>query len=225
MAGVDASAWDDRYAADDRVWGGEPNRFVVEYLSGIEPGTAIDLAAGEGRNAVWLATRGWDVTAVDFSSVGLRKAREMAADAGVSMATVAQDVHTFDPTVPVDLVLLCYLQIPDAEQIHLLRRVQGWLQPGGRVFVVAHDKANTVGGPPDRGVRYSLEQTVGALDDLRIDFAEVLDRDGALDTVVMASRVDQSRLQLSHVPWKKVLRPTNASPGSGWVRPGRGQPP
>lgn len=186
MAAVDASAWDDRYAAEDRVWGGEPNRFVAEYLSSVEPGAAIDLGAGEGRNAVWLAQQGWDVTAVDFSAVGLLKAREMAADAGVSIATVACDVEAFDPTVPVDLVLLCYLQIPDAEQVRLLRRVQRWLQPGGRVFVVAHDKLNTVGGPPDPGVRYSVEQTVSALDELQIDVAEVLDRDGALDTVVMA---------------------------------------
>ncbi len=186
MADVDAHAWDDRYAAEDRVWGGEPNRFVVQYLRDLPPGSAIDLGAGEGRNSVWLAQQGWDVTAVDFSATGLRKAREMAADAGVSLATVAEDVTAFDPTVPVDLVLLCYLQIPDEHQIALLRRLPDWLQDGGAVFIVAHDKANTVGGPPDPSVRYSVEQTVAALEGLRIDVAEVLDRDGALDTVVLA---------------------------------------
>lgn len=186
MAGMDASGWDDRYAAEDRVWGGEPNRFVEQYLGPLEPGSAIDLGAGEGRNAFWLATRGWDVTAVDFSAVGLQKAREMAADAGVPLATVAEDVDAYDPTMPVDLVLLSYLQIPDAAQVRLLRRLGDWLKPGGRVFIVAHDKANTVGGPPDESVRYSVEQTVAALDELHVEVAEVLDRDGALDTVVMA---------------------------------------
>ncbi|MEI2785642.1 MAG: methyltransferase domain-containing protein [Candidatus Nanopelagicales bacterium] len=79
---MDAHAWDDRYAAEDRVWGGEPNRFVVQYLGDLPPGSAIDLGAGEGRNSVWLAQQGWDVTAVDFSATGLRKARQMAAMPG-----------------------------------------------------------------------------------------------------------------------------------------------
>ncbi len=186
MAGVDAHAWDERYAAEDRVWGGEPNRFVVQYLSDLEPGSAIDLGAGEGRNAVWLAARGWDVTAVDFSPVGLAKARAMAAEAGVALATVAEDVLAFEPSMHTDLVLLSYLQIPDAAQTALLGRVALWLRPGGRVFVVAHDKANQVGGPPDEGVRYSVEQTVAALEGLQIEVAEVAERDGALDTVVLA---------------------------------------
>lgn len=186
MAGVDAEAWNDRYAAEDRVWGGDPNRFVVQYLSDLTPGAAIDLGAGEGRNAVWLAQRGWDVTAVDFSAVGLEKARAMAAEAQVPLATVAQDALLFEPSVHVDLVLLSYLQVPDAVQDRLLRKVVSWLRPGGRVFVVAHDKANTVGGPPDPGVRYSLEQTVAALEGLQVEVATVAERDGALDTVVLA---------------------------------------
>jgi SAM-dependent methyltransferase len=188
MAGVDADAWDARYADEDRVWGAEPNRFVVQYLSDLTPGTAIDLGAGEGRNAVWLARQGWQVTAVDFSAVGLEKARAMAADAQVPLATVAMDVESFHPNVPVDLVVLSYLQIPDAHQVRLLRRMQDWLKSGGRVFVVAHDKANQVGGPPDPGVRYSIEQTLAALDGMHIEVAEVADRDGALDTVVLAVR-------------------------------------
>ncbi len=186
MAGMDATAWDDRYAAQDRVWGGEPNRFVVQYLADRTPGTAIDLGAGEGRNAVWLAQQGWEVTAVDYSAVGLAKARDMAAQAQVPLATVAEDVDAYDPPVPVDLVVMAYLQLPDEQQVRLLRRVVDWLQPGGAVFVVAHDKANTVGGPPDPGVRYSVEQTVGALVGLRIDVAEVVEREGALDTVALA---------------------------------------
>jgi SAM-dependent methyltransferase len=188
MAGVDAQTWDERYSAEDRVWGGEPNRFAVQYLSDLEPGAAIDLGAGEGRNAVWLAQRGWDVTAVDFSAVGLAKARAMAAESQVPLATVADDVLAFEPSMHVDLVLLSYLQIPDAAQTALLGRVATWLRPGGRVFVVAHDKANTVGGPPDAGVRYTVEQTVAALEDLRIEVAQVVERDGALDTVVLARR-------------------------------------
>ena len=64
---MDAKDWDERYAATDLVWSAEPNRFVAELISSLTPGTAIDIAAGEGRNAIWLAQQGWTVTATDIS--------------------------------------------------------------------------------------------------------------------------------------------------------------
>jgi ubiquinone/menaquinone biosynthesis C-methylase UbiE len=156
---------------------------------------AVDLGAGEGRNAVWLATQGWEVTAVDFSAVGLDKARAMAFDAGVSLATVVSHVDHFQPSTPVDLVLLSYLQVPDDHQRRILRRAARWLQPGGVLLVVAHDKANVDsghGGPQDPGVCYTVEHTVAALEGLRIEVAEVAQRPTdagpALDTVVLAVR-------------------------------------
>lgn len=188
---VDANGWDQRYSDEERVWSAEPNVFVEQYLTGRTPGVALDLGAGEGRNAVWLAQQGWEVTAVDFSAVGLAKARDMAREAEVELATVVDDVEAYEPTGPVDLVLLSYLQIPDAAQRRLLRRVARWLDPGGAVFVVAHDKSNIDagrGGPQDPDVCYTVEQTVAALAGLEVTFAEVLDRDGALDTVVLAQR-------------------------------------
>lgn len=195
MGAVDAKGWNDRYAEADRVWSEQPNIFVAEHLAGLTPGAAIDLGAGEGRNAVWLARLGWEVTAVDFSSVGLEKARAMARDAEVELATVVSDAHHYHPPTPVDLVLLSYLQVPDPQQVALLRRAARWLQPGGVLFVVAHDKANVThghGGPPDPAVCYTVDQTVSALDGLRIDIAEVATRDTddgpALDTVVKAVR-------------------------------------
>lgn len=187
---MDAQGWDERYADAELVWSGEPNVFVATHLSGRPVGVALDLGAGEGRNAVWLAMQGWDVTAVDFSAVGLEKARRMAFDAEVELATVVSDVETYEQVQPVDLVLLSYLQIPDNHQRRLLKRVTKWLNPGGLVLVVAHDKSNTVGGPPDPSVCYSVEQTVAALEGLRIEVAEVAQRETpagiALDTVVLA---------------------------------------
>ncbi|MFG3603067.1 methyltransferase domain-containing protein [Micromonospora chersina] len=77
---MDSSAWDTRYASTPGlVWSAEPNRFVVESVTGLTPGAALDLAAGEGRNAVWLAEQGWRVTAVDFSPVAVARGRELAA--------------------------------------------------------------------------------------------------------------------------------------------------
>lgn len=197
MTGVDADGWDARYSDPELLWSGEPNQFVAQYLADRTTGSAIDLGAGEGRNAVWLASRGWDVTAVDFSAVGLAKARTMAMEAEVELATVAEHVDRFNPTMRVDLVLLSYLQIPDDHQTSVLRRAAGWLQPGGIVFVVAHDKSNVdrgQGGPQNPGVCYTVDNTVAVLEGegLRIEVAELAERpvDGAvaLDTVVLAVR-------------------------------------
>ena len=76
---MDARAWDERYAATELVWSAGPNQFVESELKDLRPGRALDLAAGEGRNAIWLAEQGWEVTAVDFSLVGLDKGRAALA--------------------------------------------------------------------------------------------------------------------------------------------------
>ena len=76
---MDARAWDERYAASELVWSATPNRFVEAELAELAPGRAVDLAAGEGRNALWLADRGWHVTAVDFSLAGARVGAQSAS--------------------------------------------------------------------------------------------------------------------------------------------------
>ena len=81
---MDQREWDELYASTELVWTAEANRFVVEELTGLAAGRALDLGTGEGRNAIWLAERGWQVTAVDFSAVGLAKATELAARRGVA---------------------------------------------------------------------------------------------------------------------------------------------
>jgi SAM-dependent methyltransferase len=75
---MDRQQWDERYMTDELIWRAEPNRFLVEEVARMKPGRALDLACGEGRNALWLAERGWQVTGVDFSPVGLAKARRLA---------------------------------------------------------------------------------------------------------------------------------------------------
>jgi len=76
---MDSVAWDQRYRQQEFVWTSEPNRFLVSETQSLAPARAIDLACGEGRNAVWLAERGWRVTGVDFSSVAIEKARQLEA--------------------------------------------------------------------------------------------------------------------------------------------------
>ncbi len=192
-------AWNDRYSASDYVWTIKVNQFVERHLADLEPGEAIDLGAGEGRNAVWLAQKGWTVTAVDFSTVGLEKGRQLAQDHNVTVDFVEGDATTWQPDGTVDLVVLSYLQLdPDGRQA-VLTHTKTWLRPGGTLFVIAHDQTNVAhgyGGPPSTEVCYSVEETVAALDGLEISLAEVAERivatdDGeqvALDTLVIATQ-------------------------------------
>ncbi|OKI53547.1 class I SAM-dependent methyltransferase [Micromonospora sp. CB01531] len=201
---MDSSAWDARYAGTpDLVWGVEPNRFVVEAVDGLSPGSALDLAAGEGRNAAWLAERGWRVTAVDFSPMGVERGRELAARRGVSVEWRVADVTTYRP-VPgsYDLVLISYLHLPAADLARVLDTARQALRPGGTLVVVGHDRANLTGGtggPQDPAILLTPEAVVDGLAGLRIQRAETARRpvptgDGgsvdALDTVVVATRPD-----------------------------------
>ena len=196
---MDSAGWDERYSTRELILTGRANQFVEAHLTDLEPGTAIDLGAGEGRNAVWLASRGWTVTAVDFSQVGLDKAQQLASEHGVDIVTVQADATTWQPDRPVDLVVLSYLQLPADQQRIVLEHAATWLAPGGRLFVIAHDRSNVdrgYGGPPSAEVCYSVEDTVATLGGLDVITAEVAERhvetaDGtkvALDALVIAQR-------------------------------------
>ena len=151
---MDASAWDERYAGSDLVWGVEPNRFVVELTADLHPGTALDLACGEGRNASHLATHGWTVTAIDFSPVAVDRGQRLAA---VPITWVVGDVLTA-PLEPADLVLLSYVHLLPADRTALVARAAQAVAPGGALLVVAHDLRNLtdgVGGPQDPDLLWS----------------------------------------------------------------------
>ncbi len=198
---MDASGWDERYSRQDYLWDVAPNRFVEAHVADLTPGTAIDLAAGEGRNAVWLARRGWHVIAVDFSQVGLEKARRLAQEHGVDdrVRTMLADALTYAPPEPVDLVVVAYLQLPPEQQRTVLEHAATWLRPGGTLLVVAHDRSNLEhghGGPSDPDHCYEVDATVAALGGLEVRSAGIVGRpveseEGsvtALDTLVIATR-------------------------------------
>ncbi len=166
--------WNERYAGDPQVFGLEPNRFVAENLAGLMPARVLDLGAGQGRNALWLASQGHRVTAVDLSDVAIARLADLAADHGLAVDAVAADLLDWDPEAAgFDLVLLSYLQlVPDQrEAVH--RSAVTALAPGGRLFLVAHHRDNLtegVGGPQIPEVLYDEDQ-------LRADFATLhLDR-------------------------------------------------
>jgi SAM-dependent methyltransferase len=120
-----ASDWDARYAGNDLVWGFPPNRFVAAELARLTAGRALDLACGEGRNAIWLASRGWRATGLDFSAAAIERATRLAQEAGVAARTrfrVADVIAEAEPEtggrsdLPAagrfDAVIVAYLQLP-----------------------------------------------------------------------------------------------------------------
>jgi len=166
---VDAGAWDERYAAAELVWSAEPNQFVAVECADLPPGRAVDLAAGEGRNAIWLARRGWQVTALDFSRVALDKGRRLAGDTVVDW--VHADATTWSSPEPVDLVVVAYLQLPAGGRRAAIRAAYDALRPGGTLLWVAHDSTNLAegtGGPQDPSVLMTADGVLGDLDGLPV---------------------------------------------------------
>jgi SAM-dependent methyltransferase len=165
---MDAAAWDARYAATDLVWSAEPNQFVAAVCADLPPGRALDLATGEGRNAIWLAKRSWTVTASDFSLVGLDKGRLLAEHAGVAdrIAWVPADATTTDWPAEFDLCVIAYLQLVADERREAVRHGFESLRTGGRLVLVAHDSTNLTegtGGPPDPAVLMTADDVLADL--------------------------------------------------------------
>jgi len=190
--------WNRRYAAVDSLWSAKPNRFLVAEVEGLEPGRALDLACGEGQNAVWLASLGWDVTAVDYADVAVAKGIERAARAGVAVDFQVGDLLDYVPEArSFDLVLILYLHISSDGLRLVLERATGALAPGGTLVLVGHDLLNLtegVGGPSDRDLLFTPDEVVARLPGLEIERAERLLRDvdghdrPAIDALVRARR-------------------------------------
>lgn len=190
--------WNERYAGVESLWAKRPNRFLVAEVGDLAPGRALDLACGEGQNAIWLASLGWEVTAVDFSDVAIEKARRRAAEAGLEVAFVCADLLDFEPEEGVhDLVVVLYLHFTAPERRIILPRAARALAPGGVLVVIGHDSTNLgdgVGGPTDPAVLFTPAEIADELPGLEIEKAERVLRDvegedrPAIDALVRARR-------------------------------------
>lgn len=150
-----AEEWDRRYAATHRLFRAEPDETLVELASPLPPGRAIDLGAGEGRNGLWLARNGWDVTAVDISKEALDRLDRAAASEGLFAVTIVADVTTYLAGVKArgdafDLVVLAYLHPEPAQRTELLQAAAHVVARGGHLFVAGHHRlSHGVAGPLD----------------------------------------------------------------------------
>lgn len=192
---MDAAAWDARYRSAPLVWSAEPNRLFAELTADLPPGRALDLAAGEGRNAVWLAGRGWQVTALDFSPVALDKGRRRARADGVEVDWVTADVTTTPfARRAYDLVAVLYLHLPAAVLADVLSRAAGAVAAGGTLLVLGHDRDNLsrgTGGPQQPDLLYTtdeLRSCAAGLEVVRLDQVERRVEDAtAVDTLLLAT--------------------------------------
>lgn len=169
---MDQQVWNDRYAAADLVWSAEPNQFFADAVRDLPPGRALDLGTGEGRNAMWLAERGWDVTAVDFSDVAIEKARHIAARRVVRVTWVVADLLEYNPPqCAFDLVALVYIHLPAKELRKVVAAAVAALAPGGMLFVIGHDTTNLAegyGGPQDPVLLFTPDEIIRSLEGLSV---------------------------------------------------------
>jgi SAM-dependent methyltransferase len=183
---MDRDAWNERYTeSDDLIWAESPNRFVEFECAGLSPGRALDLACGEGRNAVWLAERGWQVTAVDFSERALAKGRGLARARQVEIDWFEADLLDYRPPGAYDLVIVFYLQLSAPERSTVLARAATAVAPRGTLLVVGHDLANLTdgyGGPQDPSVLFTTADIVRESPGLVVERAERVRRPVATDT-------------------------------------------
>lgn len=157
--------WDRRYQAASWLWTSEPNPLVAEFATGLPPGRAVDLGAGEGRNAVWLAKRGWRVTALDVSGVALARAAGRAAEAGVELDCIQADWREYrsDPS-SFDLAVISFMHPKPDERAWMFGLAGEALVPGGHLFVVGVDLTeHGRRGPGDADRLYTRERLLGAL--------------------------------------------------------------
>jgi SAM-dependent methyltransferase len=168
----DQSYWDERYRSQDRLWSNEPNRYLVSEVSELSPGTALDAGCGEGADAIWLAGRGWRVTAVDLSSVAVERAAANAAAAGEQLAGRIDwqqvDLTNWDPGRDrFDLVSSQYLHLPAGQREPLLERLAAAVKPGGTLLIGAHhpsDLHTTVRRPKQPELYFTGDEVAAALD-------------------------------------------------------------
>lgn len=180
----DERFWDERYSTTGKVWSGNPNPQLVTEASGMLAGqasrTALDVGCGEGADSIWLATEGWQVTAVDISRVALQRAAEH--EDGLKLRGTIEwdhrDLLTWaPPAAAFDLVSAHFMHLPSEHRVRLHTRLATAVSTGGTLLIVGHSASDTLAGarrPTDPDVYFTATDVADSLDSShwRIDVAE-----------------------------------------------------
>ena len=161
--------WDEKYQGKELVWSADPNQFLPLAVTDLPVGKSLDLACGEGRNAIWLASQGWDSTAVDFSDVGLKKGQAIAENEGLTVNWVLSDVLTYHPDERFDLIIIFYVHLPSDQLDVIFKTSRELLAPGGKIVGVGHALRNLtdgVGGPQHPSILWEVSSMQDRLDGL-----------------------------------------------------------
>jgi SAM-dependent methyltransferase len=168
----DEQSFEERYRATDALWSGRPNQQLVREAADLPPGTALDVGCGEGADAVWLAQRGWHVTAVDFATTALQRGAAGAAAAGEEVAGriawVHADVTQWAPEPgSFDLVSAQFMHLPTEPRRALFARLADAVRTGGQLLLVGHDFSDIEAGahrPPEPERFFTADEVAAALD-------------------------------------------------------------
>lgn len=173
--------WDERYAGEEYFYGTEPNDFLKANAARIPLGRVLCVADGEGRNGVWLAEQGYDVTSVDLSALGLAKARKLAASRNVSLHTIQADLaeYEIEPNAWEGIILI-FCHLPQPLRRRVLQQAAAGLGPGGVFLLELYTPKQMeygTGGPRDLALLASLEDLRQDLDGLRFEVAQEIERE------------------------------------------------
>jgi SAM-dependent methyltransferase len=167
----DEQSFEEMYRATDALWSGRPNAQLVAEAAGLSPGTALDVGCGEGADAIWLAGRGWQVTAVDFAATALDRGAAQAATRGDEVAGrirwVQADVTQWEPGERFDLVSAQFMHLPPEERRELFAQLAAAVRPGGTLLVVGHDFSDIAAGahrPPEPERFFTAQEVAASLD-------------------------------------------------------------
>jgi SAM-dependent methyltransferase len=186
QSAITRASYDELYRSAPAVWTGRPNGQLVHEAADLPPGTALDAGAGEGGDALWLASRGWQVTAVDYSEVALERGAARAVELGLAdrVRWLHEDLDTWTPPAGAfDLVTAHYLHATWTDRAALFRRLGAAVAPGGTLLVVGHQHGDAWGHghahAHETGALYTARDVAAVLDPAQWStvVAETRDRD------------------------------------------------
>lgn len=170
---MDESFWDERYRSAPKVWSGKPNPHLLTETADLSPGSALDVGAGEGADTIWLAERGWQVTAIEISKVALARGQEQAATRGIAVGERITWLHADltewePPAASLDLVSVHFMHLPSIQRRPIYRRLANAVAAGGMLLIVGHhpsDLQTTARRMPDPDPLFTAEEAAEDLGD------------------------------------------------------------